>query len=174
MAYSIILYIMLISFNEIIEKYGINPKGVVHTGANYGEDAKEYMDAGVENVIWIESNPEKMDKLIENVSSFKNFNPFLVLNLSLSDEDNSNTKTLNSLFKDFDLSEYTFLNANIEGELKILKGATEILHNFECLYLDVYNDKLLEIDDFLNDFNFSRVQTESCAFDWGDAIYLKK
>lgn len=164
---------MIIPFKEIIEKYGINPKGVVHAGANYGEDAKDYMEGGAENVIWIESNPENMDKLIENLSSFENFNPFLVLNVSLSDEDDFKNKTLNSLFKDFDLSEYKFLNANIEGELKILKGATEIINNFDCLYLDVYDDNVKRIDDFLNDFNFSRVETESCIFGWSDAIYLK-
>lgn len=210
---------MLIPFKEIVEKYGINPKGVVHAGANHGQEAKDYMESGVENVIWIEANPQHMEGLIENLSAYPNFNPFLVLNACLSDTDDQDvtfhisnnegqsssildleyhkiahqevfytesislkTKTLNSLFKNFDLSDFTFLNADIQGaELLMLKGATEVLHNFECLYLEVNEKELYkgcglvgEIDDFLKDYGFSRVQTEWCGnFGWGDAIYLK-
>jgi FkbM family methyltransferase len=210
---------MLIPFREIKEKYGINPKGVVHVGANYGQEAKDYNDNGVEDVIWIEANPQNMDILISNLSAYPNFNPLLVLNACVSDKDdqdvqfhisnnegqsssildleyhkiahqevfytetiNLKTTTLNTLFKKFDLSKFTFLNADIQGaELLMLKGATDVLQYFDCLYLEVNEKELYkgcgligEIDEFVKDFGFSRVQTEWCGnFGWGDAIYLK-
>jgi len=211
---------MLIPFREIKEKYGINPKGVVHVGANYGQEAKDYNDNGVEEVIWIEANPQNMDILISNLMAYPNFNPMYVLNACVSDKDdqdvqfhisnnegqsssildleyhkiahqevfytetiNLKTKTLNTLFKDFDLSKFTFLNADIQGaELLMLKGATEVLKHFNCLYLEVNEKELYkgcgligEIDEFLKSFGFTRVQTEWCGnFGWGDAIYLNK
>ena len=211
---------MLIPFIEILEKYKINPKGVIHVGANFGQEAKDYYDNGVENVIWIEANPRSMDTLFYHLSSFPKQNPMLVLNECVSDKDDQfvtfnisnnegqsssfldleyhkiahaevfyteqielKTKTLNTLFKDFDLSEFTFLNADIQGaELLMLKGATEILPKIDCLYLEVNEKELYkgcgligEIDDFLKEFNFERVQTEWCGnFGWGDALYLKR
>jgi FkbM family methyltransferase len=211
---------MLITLREIREKYGIAPKGIVHIGANYGQEAKDYNDNGVEDVIWIEANPKSMDILISNLMAFPNFNPLYVLNACVSDKDdqdvqfhisnnegqsssildleyhkiahqevfytetiNLKTKTLNTLFKEFDLSNFTFLNADIQGaELLMLKGATEVLKHFNCLYLEVNEKELYkgcgligEIDEFLKSFGFNRVQTEWCGdFGWGDAIYLKK
>ena len=94
------------------------------------------------------------------------------------------TKTLNTLLRDYeDIKDYTFLNADIQGaELLMLKGATEIIPNLECIYLEVNEKELYkgcglvgEIDDFLKPFGFTRVETEWCGnFGWGDAIYLKK
>jgi FkbM family methyltransferase len=210
---------MLITLREIREKYGIAPKGIVHIGANYGQEAKDYNDNGVEDVIWIEANPKSMDILISNLMAFPNFNPLYVLNACVSDKDdqdvqfhisnnegqsssildleyhkiahqevfytetiNLKTKTLNTLFKEFDLSNFTFLNADIQGaELLMLKGATEVLKHFNCLYLEVNEKELYkgcgliaEIDEFLKPFGFNRIQTEWCGdFGWGDAIYLK-
>lgn len=60
---------MLIPFNSttdrrgrpiagLWERYNINPKGVLHIGANKGEEAPVYLQLGVTKQIWIEANPE--------------------------------------------------------------------------------------------------------------------
>jgi FkbM family methyltransferase len=211
---------MLIPFREIRERYNITPKGVIHVGANFGQEAEDYYNNEVENVIWIEANPKSMDTLMSHLSKFVKQNPLLVLNECVSDKDgeevtfnisnnegqsssfldleyhkiahqevyyteqiNLKTKTLNTIFKDFDFSEYTFLNADIQGaELLMLKGATEILPKLNCLYLEVNEKELYkgcglisEIDEFVKGFGFERVQTEWCGnFGWGDALYIKK
>jgi FkbM family methyltransferase len=79
--------------------------------------------------------------------------------------------------------EFDMLNGDIQGaELFMLKGATKLLENLKCLYLEVNQKELYagcglveDIDEFLKDFDFVRVQTEWCGnFGWGDAIYIKK
>lgn len=67
---------MLIPFETLQKKYRVNPKGVLHVGANVGEEAEAYNKAGIKNVIWIEANPEIYKTLVMNVAGYghKHFN----------------------------------------------------------------------------------------------------
>jgi FkbM family methyltransferase len=56
---------MLIPFSHIVKKYG-KPKGILHCGANIGEEADEYDKAGVKDVCWIEANEQLIPQLIIN------------------------------------------------------------------------------------------------------------
>jgi FkbM family methyltransferase len=210
---------MLIPFSEVLETYNIKTKGVIHVGANFGQEAKDYYDNGVEDVVWIEANPKSMETLYSHLSQFPKQNPLLVLNKCVSEKDGDEvtfnisnnegqsssfldleyhkiahqevfytesitltTTTLNTLFKDFELTDYKFLNADIQGaELLMLKGATEILPKLDCLYLEVNEKELYkgcgligDIDDFVSKYGFKRARTEWCGnFGWGDAVYIK-
>lgn len=74
---------MLIPFDYLFEKYQIRPKGVLHIGANVGEEAPVYDRLGVKKQIWIEGNPETFLKLKTNVA----YNPqALALNYVIGDE----------------------------------------------------------------------------------------
>jgi len=57
---------MLIPFDRIVKQYG-KPKGILHLGANIGEEAESYKKQGVKNVIWVEANPVIYQKLFDNV-----------------------------------------------------------------------------------------------------------
>ncbi len=61
---------MLIPFTELQRKYNINPTGVVHVGANIGEEIPEYHKIGVQKMIWIEANPEIYKKLVANADPY--------------------------------------------------------------------------------------------------------
>ena len=63
---------MLISFNKLIAKYGIKPKGVIHIGANNGAECKAYYSNGVERTIWIEPIIEVFNQLKENTKQYPN------------------------------------------------------------------------------------------------------
>lgn len=63
---------MLIDFRQLFPKYNIKPKGVLHIGANVGEEAPVYDELGVKNVQWIEGNPEIFPKLIDNIRPYPN------------------------------------------------------------------------------------------------------
>lgn len=74
------------------------------------------------------------------------------------------------------------LNIDIQGaELKALKGLEEFLNNFKWAYLEVNKEELYkgcalvgEIDDYMNEFGFIRVETLWCGnTGWGDALYIK-
>lgn len=60
---------MLIDFRELFPKYNIKPAGVLHIGANVGEEAPVYLALGVKKQIWIEANPELIPKLSATLSS---------------------------------------------------------------------------------------------------------
>lgn len=73
---------MLIDFRKLFPKYSIKPKGVLHVGANVGEEAPVYDELGIKKVIWVEANPYICDKLTQNVKKYGH----QVCNFAASDE----------------------------------------------------------------------------------------
>jgi len=63
---------MLIDFRKLFPKYNIKPKGVLHLGANVGEEAPVYNELVSGQVIWFEANPEIFNKLLINIQVFTN------------------------------------------------------------------------------------------------------
>lgn len=60
---------MIIDFRTVFPKYNINPKGVMHVGANIGEEFPIYMELGIRKQLWFEANPSIYKKLVQNISS---------------------------------------------------------------------------------------------------------
>lgn len=60
---------MLIDFRKLFPKYGIHPNGVLHIGANVGEEAPIYDELGIKNALFIEANPEIYPKLERNIEA---------------------------------------------------------------------------------------------------------
>lgn len=73
---------MLIEFDIIVRKYG-KPKGILHVGANTGQEAEAY-NKHCNNVVWIEALPHIFEKLIEHVKPFGH----IAINACVSDKDN--------------------------------------------------------------------------------------
>ena len=94
------------------------------------------------------------------------------------------TKTMNTLFAENDLNpqNYNFLNLDIQGaELLALKGASNILPHIDYIYSEInvkelYENCVLinELDHFLHQNGFKRIQTEMTYHGWGDAFYVRK
>lgn len=61
---------MLIPFETLQKRYRVYPKGVLHVGANVGEEAEAYDKAGIKNVTWIEANPDIFKTLVSNVAKY--------------------------------------------------------------------------------------------------------
>lgn len=60
---------MLIELKYLIKKYNFIPKGIIHCGAHLGEEDEYYKEFNIDNVIWIEANPEIYLKLISNINN---------------------------------------------------------------------------------------------------------
>lgn len=74
---------MLIDFRTLFPRFNINPSGVLHIGANVGEEFSVYNELGIKKQIWIEGNTDIFLKLKQNISS----NPEAVaLNYIIGDE----------------------------------------------------------------------------------------
>lgn len=63
---------MLIDFRTLFHKYGIKPRGVLHVGANIGEERQVYHELGIQNVAWFEANPEIFKRLKINLQDYPN------------------------------------------------------------------------------------------------------
>jgi len=73
---------MLIDFKYLCDKYNFIPKGIIHIGAHMVEERSKYLSCGVNNIIWIEANPDLYNK----ISIFKSSNE-MVLNYVVSSDD---------------------------------------------------------------------------------------
>lgn len=216
---------MLIDFRELFPRWNIQPKGVLHVGANIGEEAPVYLELGIERQIWIEPNPQMVEKLVANLSNNpKAFihmvcagdeNKEVVLHISNNAGQSSSVLELgthrdvhpdvfyveditvpmvrlDTFFRETDIQsdkeQYSlegidFLNIDTQGfEASVLRGMGELLHNFKWAYLEVNKAELYkqcalveEIDKYLTDFGFERVETMWAGnTNWGDSLYIKK
>lgn len=85
-----------------------------------------------------------------------------------------------SSFKE-DIKDCNFLNVDVQGyEYEVLVGAENLLNQFEYIYCEVNRDETYEknhevedLDEYLKDFSFKRIETWWAARTWGDALYTK-
>lgn len=75
---------MLIDFRKLFPKYGIKPTGVLHVGANVGEEAPVYHELGIKEMIFIEANPDIFLKLKNNIAKYPDATAF---NYCISDKE---------------------------------------------------------------------------------------
>lgn len=62
--------VMLIDFRQLFPRWNIKPTGVLHVGANVGEEAPVYDELGIKEVCWIEANPEIIPQLRINAAKY--------------------------------------------------------------------------------------------------------
>ena len=206
---------MLIKLHELVKKYNLKIKGVLHIGAHMCEEYADYKRQGMTDntIIWVEGNPDIANKLKHL------YKKRIVFNSVVSDQDNQEvefnvanngqsssifelgthkqhhphvrftkklklkTKTVKTLYKENNIRDdfANFLNIDIQGaELLALKGMGDLLNHFDYLYLEVneeplYQDCALigEIDEYVKQYGFKRVETKMTRFKWGDAYYQK-
>lgn len=77
---------------------------------------------------------------------------------------------------------YNMINIDVQGyELEVFKGAVDTLDYIDIIYSEVNRNEVYrncarveEIDFFLSEWRFTRVETDWTGGEWGDALYLKK
>jgi len=82
---------------------------------------------------------------------------------------------------DFDRSKFNFINIDVQGfELEVFRGAVSTLDtidyiNTEVNRAEVYEGcaKVDELDLFLSQYGFKRLETSWDGITWGDAFYAK-
>jgi FkbM family methyltransferase len=58
---------MVMNFDEIINKYDLKIKGVIHIGAHYGQEYNEYVKHDIENLIFFEPLKNNFAVLLNNI-----------------------------------------------------------------------------------------------------------
>ena len=77
---------------------------------------------------------------------------------------------------------FNTLVIDVQGfELNVLRGSCETLKNIDYIMTEINIDEnyegcclLDELDLFLSNFSFERIETDLCGSTWGDALYIKK
>ena len=78
--------------------------------------------------------------------------------------------------------DFNFINIDVQGyELEVFRGAAEVLYGIDYIMTEVNRRELYkncvqvtELDNFLGEFGFERVETLWSGNTWGDAFYIKK
>jgi len=161
---------MLISLHELIKKYNIQIKGILHVGAHECEEMGAYEQyLSRDKILWIEALQDKVDynkfkhrdllieqavisDKIETVTFHRSNNgeSSSFLEFGLHEKFHPHVKYIHSfqvetkLLKDiicnYDI-EYNFLNLDIQGvELKALKSMEEYLPKVDYIYTEVNSD----------------------------------
>jgi len=161
---------MLIPLHQLIQKYNIVFKGILHVGAHECEELNDYEQYICrDKILWIEALPVKVElcknkypginienaivsDVVENVV-FKvsnNGQSSSILDFGLHSKYHPHvhytnafegqTTLLKNILPKYNIS-YNFLNFDIQGaELKALKGMDEYLHSVDYLYTEVNSD----------------------------------
>ena len=161
---------MLISLDELVKKYNIEFRGILHVGAHECEELNEYEKYIERNkILWIEAMPNKVrmcqeqypDILIENAIVSDNIEnvKFYVSNNGQSSSIlelglhkyfhpsihyigyfEGETQLLKNIICKYDI-DFNFLNFDIQGaELKALKGMEPYLSKVDYLFTEVNSD----------------------------------
>ena len=161
---------MLISLNDLIKKYKIIFKGILHVGAHECEEIHDYEQfLPRSKILWIEALPEKVklckirfsdinieNAIVSDIVENVNFNisnngqSSSILDFGLHSHYHphvhyvssfsGSTSLLKDILPKYDI-EYNFLNFDIQGaELKALKGMEEYLDKVDYLYTEVNSD----------------------------------
>lgn len=152
----------------------------------------EAINRGIPNVYKAIVSDKDNEEVIFNISNNGQSSSILELNyhkiahpdIHYIDNFKGKTIKLDTFISNNNLDgkKYNFWNFDIQGaELLALKGAINNINYADAIYLEVNEKELYkncgfinEIDDFLNQYNFTRVTTNMTDWAWGDALYIKK
>lgn len=161
---------MLIPLHDLVKKYNILFKGILHVGAHECEELKDYERyLPRSQILWIDALPEKValskkiypnllienavvSDIIENVkfNVSNNGQSSSILEFGLHSTFHPHvtyvssfeveTKLLKNIICNYNIN-YNFLNLDIQGaELKALKGMEEYLNKVDYIYTEVNSD----------------------------------
>jgi hypothetical protein len=161
---------MLISLHELVEKYNITFKGILHVGAHECEELGDYMRyIATDKILWVEALKDKVTMCKNKYPGIKIEHAVISdkvetvkFNISNNGQSSSilefglhstfhphvtfinsiemETKLLKDIICNHDI-DYNFVNLDIQGvELRALKSMEEYLHKIDYIYTEVNSD----------------------------------
>lgn len=61
---------MLMPIDYLIKTHKVNITGIIHVGASYGQEMKDYHAAGIKNIVWVEAIPAVYSILADKMNLF--------------------------------------------------------------------------------------------------------
>jgi FkbM family methyltransferase len=165
---------MILDWAELMRKYSLKIKGVIHIGAHIGTEHKLYIASGIKNIMYFEPDPETF-KLLTTVvrNNALCYNVALgnkkgLINFNVASNGGASSSILkpkkhltrhpNVKFEDskkvlinkldnilFNASLYNFINIDVQGyELEVFKGAKNTLQYIDYIMAEVNRDEVYE------------------------------
>jgi hypothetical protein len=175
----------MIDYNSLFSKYGL-PKGIVHVGIQFMQIKNTYINFGLKNTIWIESNPFFYDIGLLKVSDDENIfnitigNRSLLINYSIDNQLNTREipcYTLDRLFEENNLNklDYNFLHLGIQGDGEVYFEGID-LNKFKYINIEL-NENMpkysKEVNDLLTKLRFKKVEKKVIG-NISQTFYVKK
>ncbi len=174
---------MLIPLHQLMKKYNVHIKGVLHVGAHECEELNDYeVYIPRDKILWVEAMSDKVELskrkypnlLIEN-AVVSDIEENVIFNISNNGQSSSilefglhskfhpqvyyvnkfevQTQLLKNIICKYNIK-YNFLNFDIQGaELKALKGMEEYLPNVDYIYTEVNNDYVYKNCALINELD---------------------
>jgi FkbM family methyltransferase len=141
---------MILSFTNIVKKYNMNISGIIHIGAHQGQEVREYVENGYQDIIMFEPLSENFRILEENL---KNMNANIsAYQVALGNEEKNVVMYLsdNGLLSSSVLKPKVHLQLHPsvgfptteEVEMKRLDSFVEETKNFNFINMDVQGYEL--------------------------------
>jgi len=171
---------MLIDFDKIVRSYG-KPKGILHVGANRGQEAKFYNKHGINNVVWVEALGHVYSDLVSNVAKYGH----ACINACVSDTEGqkvtfheSNNEAQSSSFLNLGTHKQAHPDVHYVKDYEMITTTIESLyksHNLsglDMVVMDIQGAEMLALKgmgDLIKDFKFAYLEVntgyvyEGCA-----------
>lgn len=147
---------MLIPFRTLLKKYQFKPTGILHIGANEGQEVPMYLGEGIDRMILIEAIPEMAKKLGEHLQDFHNI---VVLNACITDTDGDKLK-LN-------------ISSNGGQSSSILELGTHKTAHPDVKYIDYVEVTTSRIDTLLKNYDLKNYDFLNIDIQGAELLALK-
>lgn len=130
---------MLIPFHQLITKYSLEVKGVLHIGAHIGQEAADYAAEGIEEMIFIEAMPSTYGKLLRQLIKY----PKAI--------------GINACCSDVDVEPVAFHVSSNDGQSSsILQPGTHLQVHPEVKFTKTLNLLTIRCDTLLKEYDMSK------------------
>jgi FkbM family methyltransferase len=156
---------MVLNFGDIVTKYSLDIKGIIHVGGHFGQEAIVYKNYKIKKVIFFEPLLDNYKILIKNIFEYQAINCALgaddqIIEMHVENDNQSQSSSILNPKKhiqfypdikfnkveyvklktldSFNLKNYNFLYMDVQGyELEVLKGGISTLDNIDYIMCEV-------------------------------------
>jgi FkbM family methyltransferase len=141
---------MLLSFNDLYQKYDMKVSGVLHVGAHHGQEVKEYVSKGIKNMVFFEPLPESVAILEDNLGPYAGDNNIVVFPYAAGNEEKTiemyvsdHTMCSSLLAPKVVLTQYPGIKFPSKTDVQMIKiDDAEIDFEFNLMNIDVQGYEL--------------------------------
>jgi len=166
---------------NLLSRFRISCKSVLHIGGHYGEEAREYFEYGIKKVVFVEGDSDSFSQLQAHILEFANF---IAINAYISDTSGdatfyqaSNSGASSSLLKpkrhskerpditfsegiriatqtldSLNLGQFDLVVIDVQGaEMQVLKGGQRTILSASAIWIEVNSGGMYSNDTSANE-----------------------